>query len=362
MPADPNRVAGSCSSATAPNAAPSVTQYTNSQLCQSAAGRQYWAMDLQVGDTLTVNGTPMTDSLSVDVYGPNVQTIGDPLCSSVYNGDPFTLSCLIPQAGRYLLVTRGAGQFTPGVSGVPANRSRVAGSCSSATAPNAAPSVTQYTNSQLCQSAAGRQYWAMDLQVGDTLTVNGTPMTDGLSVDVYGPNVQTIGDPLCSSVYNGDPFTLSCVIPRTGSYLLVTRGAGPFTPQISHPLLAALQRALKHWSPFGPPTLRVQASAPGRMTVCVFIVLGWRAPSAGSLSCGGARARHATVLAFGRHVFASAGRAPITVRFTRRGQRLLAAGHSRKVTLITTYAARRDTPVSASRDTMFRPSPRRHGQ
>jgi hypothetical protein len=236
------------------------------------------------------------------------------------------------------------------------------GSCSPASAPTIASGLTESSDSNACPDSNGLQYWAMDLQVGDTLTVNGTPMTDSLSVDVYGPNVQTIGDPLCSSVYNGNPFTLSCVIPRTGRYLLVTHGAGPFTPQITHPLLAALERALKHWSPFGPPTLRLQASSPGRMTVCVFIVLGWRAPSAGSLSCGGAHAPHAPVLAFGRHLFASAGRAPITIRFTRRGQRTLATGHSRKLTLITTYAARRETPVSASRNTIFRPRPRRHGQ
>ena len=113
---------GSCSPASAPTIASGSTESSVSNACPDSDGRQYWAMDLQVGDTLTVNGTPMTDGLSVDVYGPNVQTIGDPLCSSVYNGDPFTLSCLIPQAGSYLLVTRGAGQFTPTVSSVPDDR------------------------------------------------------------------------------------------------------------------------------------------------------------------------------------------------------------------------------------------------
>jgi hypothetical protein len=175
---------------------------------------------------------------------------------------------------------------------------------------------------------------------------------------VYGPNVQTIGESLCSSEFNGDPFALSCVIPQAGSYLLVTKGAGQFTPHLSHPLLAALERALTHWSPFGPPTLRVRASSPGPMTICVFVVQGWRAPSAGRPSCGGAHG----ALAFGRHRFASAGRAPITVRFTRRGQRLLATGHSRKVTLITVFAPRSHAPGSASRQITFRPRPRRRGR
>ena len=319
-------------------------------------------MDLQVGDTLTVNGTPMTDSLSVDVYGPNVQTIGDPLCSSVYNGDPFTLSCLIPQAGRYLLVTRGAASSPPLSAACRPTAAALRARVARRRPRTPPPSVTQYTNSQLCQSAAGLQYWAMDLQVGDTLTVNGTPMTDGLSVDVYGPNVQTIGDPLCSSVYNGDPFTLSCPIPRTGSYLLVTRGAGPFTPQISHPLLAALQRALKHWSPFGPPTLRVQASSPGRMTVCVFIVLGWRAPSAGSLSCGGAHARRAT----GPRVRS----APVRKRRQSADHgplhpaRAAAARHRSPPQGDAYHHLRRARrhPRQRRRDDVFRPSPRRHGQ
>ena len=113
---------GSRSPASAPTIASGSTESSDSNACPDSDGRQYWAMDLQVGDTLTVNGTPMTDSLSVDLYGPNVQTIGESLCGSEVNGDPFTLSCVIPQAGRYLLVTRGAGQFTPTVSGVPDDR------------------------------------------------------------------------------------------------------------------------------------------------------------------------------------------------------------------------------------------------
>src|SRR5258705_466357 len=81
------------------------------------------------------------------------------------------------------------------------------GSCSAASATPIASGSTQSTNARACRGEAGLQYWAMNLQVGDTLTVNGTPTTSGLSVGVYGPNVQTIGEPLCSSGESWSPFT-----------------------------------------------------------------------------------------------------------------------------------------------------------
>jgi hypothetical protein len=354
VPAEPSRVAGSCSAATAPDAVANVTQYTNSKLCQSAAGLQYWAINLQVGDLLTVNGTPTTDDLGIDVYGPHVQTIGESLCGSGRSFSAFTVSCVIPKSGSYLLVARGAGPFTPSVSSVSVDDNRVAGSCSAATAPNAVANVTQYTNSKLCQSVAGLQYWAMNLQVGDMLTVNGTPTTDALSVDAYGPDVQTIGESLCGSGTSFSAFALSCPIPKSGSYLLVASGAGPFTPHVGHPLLDALQRALLHWSPLHGRPLHVRAWSPARTAVCVFVVSSGRAPASGSQPCGAARARP-RALAVGRRLFARAGNARITIRFSRQGQRLLANGHPHKLTLITTYAPRGDAPASTSRQITIRP-------
>jgi len=173
-------------------------------------------------------------------------------------------------------------------------------------------------------------------------------------VDVFGPDVQTIGEALCTSGEHGVPFSLSCAIPKAGTYLLVATGGGSFTPTVRHPLLDALQRALMHWSRVGGRTLHVQASAPARSTVCVFIVSGWRAPSPGSLSCGAKPRLQAPVVGFGRHVFARAASARITVRFTRRGQRLLGTGHDHKLTLITSYAVRGDAPATNDRPVILR--------
>ena len=80
-----------------PQIAPGTTQSSDPTACPG--GIEYWAMNLQDGDTLTINGTPMPSSggksyMDLDIYGPNIQTIGgQPLCSSDFNGSPFTESC-----------------------------------------------------------------------------------------------------------------------------------------------------------------------------------------------------------------------------------------------------------------------------
>jgi hypothetical protein len=359
--AAPASAAGGCSPASAPQIAPGATQSSDPAAC--AGGIEYWAMSLQDGDTLTVNGTPMPGGtpgyMDLNIYGPNIQTIGgQPLCNSDVNGSPFTETCVIPATGTYLLANdAGPGQFTPTVSGA-APSSRAAGGCASSSVPSAAAGVAQYTNSQVCQSQGGRQYWAMHLQVGDTLTVNGVPIPSSggvtyMSLDIYGPDVQTIGQSLCSSDVNGSAFTETCVIPATGTYLLVSdAGSGQFTPRINHPLLSSLRRAFTRWSPFGRRSvLRVNASSPARMSVCVLIVLGWKRPPR-RLSC---EHSHVVVLAAGGHRFARAGSARIAVRFTSRARRLLARRRTYRLTLITIYRRGPHAPAITSTRIRFRP-------
>ena len=198
----------------------------------------------------------------------------------------------------------------------------------------------------------------MNLQVGATLNVNGVPISSSggrgyVDLDIYGPNVQTIGQTLCNSDINSSPFTETCAIPASGRYLLVSdAGSGRFTPRVNHPLLGALQRAFARWSPFGRSSaLHVQASAPAAVTVCVVIVLGWTTP-ADRLSCGHS---HLVILGTGRRVFARAGSARIAVRFTTRARRLLAARRRHRVTLATIYAQRGHAPVITFTHVSFRP-------
>ena len=275
---------GGCSPASAPVISAGATETSNPGAC--TGGAEYWAMSLQVGDTLTVDGSPTAGSgvgyMSLDIDGPNVQTIGQPLCNNDDNYSAFSETCVIPATGTYLLVSdAGSGQFTPTVSTAGGGSGRAAGQCSSSAAPSAPAGVTQYTNSQLCQGLGGNQYWAMNLQVGETLSVNGVPIPSSggasyMSLDIYGPNVQTIGQPLCNNDDNYSAFSETCVIPATGTYLLVSdAGSGRFTPRVDHPLLAALQRAYSHWSPFGHTSVvRVQASSPRAASVCVLIAAG----------------------------------------------------------------------------------------
>ena len=347
--AAPANAAGGCSAATAPVIAPAATQTSDGSAC--SGGLEYWAMSLQDGDTLNLSGVPGPPAgvLSLDVYGPNVQTIGQSLCSADYNGVPFSASCVIPANGTYLIVANGSGSFTPTITSVPGVPQPVQGACDSVSAPSAASKVTQYANSQVCQPAGSLQYWAMSLHVGDTLNLSGVPgpPAGALSLDVYGPNVQTIGQSLCSADYNGVPFSASCVIPANGTYLIVANGSGSFTPVVVHPLIAALQRAVVHWGPsHRGSTIYVRASAPRALTVCVMIVAGWpTSRSLDSLSCG--TKAGTLVLATGRHAFSTAGSAPVGIRLTERARRRL-AGHGHKLTLITIYSVRGQAPGRTS--------------
>jgi hypothetical protein len=231
------RAAGGCSVASAPTIASGATQTSNPSACPD--GRQYWAMNLKIGDTLNVDVLPSGGRLmDFDVYGPNVGTIGHALCGVNANSAPFRVSCLIPAAGRYVLVAQGTnGSFTPSDKGVPAQTGRVAGSCDPASAPPAPSDVTEYANGELCQPSSRREYWSIDARAGDTLKTNVLPFGGFLlDFDVYGPNARTLGKPLCGTNANSFPFEVDCPIRRSGRYLLVTNAnSGSFTPRLIHP-------------------------------------------------------------------------------------------------------------------------------
>lgn len=235
--AAPARPAGGCSVASAPVIASGAVQTSDPNACPD--GRQYWAMNLKIGDTLNVDIAPSAPGggfghYEFDVYGPNVGTIGNPLCGNAYSS-PSKLSCLIPAAGRYVLVTSGAGSFTPETKSVPAQAGRVAGACDSATAPIVSEGVTQYANSNLCEPSGTSQYWKIDLRRDDMLRVSIAPFGPfgaSISLGVYGPNVGAIGSPLCAQGYSG-PGELSCSIRSTGRYVLATAHAGLFTPLVA---------------------------------------------------------------------------------------------------------------------------------
>ncbi len=341
VPGSPPPVAGACGPVGAPSVAPDVTQYANAQLCQPAGSIQYWAISLQIGQTLNLSGVPGPPAgyLSLDVYGPNVQTIGQSLCSDDDNLEPFSASCVIPATGQYFIVATGSGSFTPTITSAPGSPPPVLGSCGSVSAPSVASDVTQYANTQVCQPAGSIQFWSISLQIGQVLNLSGVPGPPAgyLSLDVYGPNVRTIGQSLCSDDDNLEPFSEACAIPAGGRYLIVAGGAGNFTPVVSDPLLDALHHAVIKWSrSHHGSTISVQASAPRASTVCVIIAAGWpSAPSLERLSCGTPVGRR--VLASGRHTFPTAGSAAIEVRLNERAKHRLAA-RGRKVTLITIYS------------------------
>src|SRR5689334_18907144 len=97
---------GGCSVASAPVIASGATQTSDPNACPD--GSQFWAIDTRIGDTLTVDVAPSgSRTISLDVYGPNVGTIGSSLCSNPLMSTPYRLSCLIGAAGRYVLVTSG---------------------------------------------------------------------------------------------------------------------------------------------------------------------------------------------------------------------------------------------------------------
>src|SRR5204862_5863370 len=135
--------------------------------------REYWAIDLKIANRLNVDVNPgaFVEPYRFDVYGPNVGTIGDYLCQNEGAGAS-RVSCVIPATGRYVLVTYGAGSFTPSVWSVPAQAGRVPGACDPTNAPAAADRGTQYSNGRVCSPSGSSQYWRIDLQRGDTLSVN----------------------------------------------------------------------------------------------------------------------------------------------------------------------------------------------
>ena len=234
--ATPAHAAGGCSVASAPVIGSGATQTSAQDACPD--GLEYWAIGLKIGDTLNVDIAPDTSGgglihYEFKVYGPNVGTIGQPLCGNIYSSAT-RLACLVPAAGRYLLVTSGAGSFTPTVKSVPAEAGRVAGACDPANAAIAPDRVTQYADTVLCEPSGTTQYWRVDLFRGDTLNVNISPFGGSIFVHLYGPSLGSLGNPLCGNGYSS-PTTLSCPIRRSGRYVLEAEHAGSFTPQVEHP-------------------------------------------------------------------------------------------------------------------------------
>jgi hypothetical protein len=217
-------------------------------------------MNLDIGDSLSITIAPSAGAdLDVAAYGPDTQTTGRALCKQAAT-EPGTLSCLIPAAGRYVLVTTGPGSFTPVVRQAPAQVGRVAGACNAAAAPILRSSVTQYANSNLCEQTVTSQYWKIDLRPGDTLSATITPFDlfgGSVSLGVYGPHLGTTGKPLCAQRYSG-PGRLSCAIPRAGRYVLATAHAGSFTPLVTHPTHTVVR---------GPYSIRFGGTIPIAVTI-----------------------------------------------------------------------------------------------
>jgi hypothetical protein len=233
-------VNGGCSVASAPTIQSGQTQTSNPNACPD--GRQYWAMNLKIGDSLALDIAPTPPpgggfgNYGVGVYGPDVGTIGSSLCGNNYSS-PTTETCLIPAAGRYVLVTESRGSFTPKVKSVPPQTGRVAGACDPANAPAAAPGVTQYANAKLCP-ATRAESWSIGLRRGDTLRVSVVPLPNGAGaawVQLYGSGAASQANPLCGDGYYR-PTTFTCRIPRDGRYVLTaSQASGAFTPLPVHP-------------------------------------------------------------------------------------------------------------------------------
>jgi hypothetical protein len=248
-PSHATRAAGGCSVASAPVIASGATQTSDPNACSD--GNEYWAIKLKIGDTLTVNIASSSPFATFDfaVYGPSVGTLGTPLCDG--SADPSSstqLSCLIGAAGTYVLVTQATlnqGSFTSVVKSVLDQAGRVAGECDPANAPTAPARITQYANTGLCASSGSSQYWKIDLRRGDTLTVNiaSSSPSEAYEFAVYGPNVGTIGTPLCQDNTTSSK-RVSCRVRAAGTYLLGAGGGyqnqGSFTPLVIHPTLPVL--------------------------------------------------------------------------------------------------------------------------
>ena len=230
--------AGGCSVASAPTIQSGQTQTGSPRACPD--GRQYWAIDLKIADELNVDVTPgvFVEPFQFHVYGPNVGTIGDFLCAKT-GADAGRVSCLIPATGRYVLVTSGAGLFTPKVTSVPAQNGRVPGACDPASAPVAKDRVTQYSNARVCAPSGSSQYWHIELQRGDTLNVNSRQIASSGNAEpfdfrAYGPN-PGLGKPLCQNTGLGPAYSVTCPIRASGRYVLEAANSGSFTPLVVRP-------------------------------------------------------------------------------------------------------------------------------
>lgn len=229
------RPAGGCSAASATVIASGAAQTSDVNACPD--GHQYSAMNLEIGDALNVTIAPSSGAhINFAAYGPDVQTTGRALCEQTYT-EPDKLSCLVPAAGRYVLVTTGPGSYTPVVRQPPAQAGRVAGACNPVAGPIVRSAVEQYANSNLCEQSGTSQYWKIDLLPGDKLSVTITPFDlfgGSISFGVYSPHVGSTGSPVCAQRYAA-PGRLSCPIQRAGRYVLATGHAGSFTPLVTHP-------------------------------------------------------------------------------------------------------------------------------
>lgn len=235
-------VTGGCSVQTAPVIQSGQTQTSDPNRCPD--NREYWAINLKIGDQLTVDLTPAPPSVfeepyGFDIYGPDPGTIGNFLCQNEGAG-PSRVSCVIPATGRYVLVSYGAGTFTPTDKAVKAQQGRVPGACDPVNTPTATSLVTQYANGMVCQPSGSTQYWAMTLHRGDTLSVTNLAMpstgnSEPFDVQVYGPNPSSLGSHLCGDSGFGPAYSFDCPIRQTGRYVLAAANSGSFTPLVIHP-------------------------------------------------------------------------------------------------------------------------------
>lgn len=236
-------VTGGCSVQTAAVITSGQTETSDAYLCPD--NREYWAIDLKIGEHLNVDTTPAPPSAFVepyafDIYGPNVGTTGNFLCQSDGSG-PSRVSCIIPADGRYVLVTYGAGSFTPDVKTVRAQKGRVPGACDPVNAPSAADEVTQYSNGMVCQPSGAIQFWKMILHRGDMLKADSVAIpssgnAEPFDLQVYGPSPSGLGTHLCgNSGLIGPAFSFRCRIRKPGRYVLAASNSGSFTPLVIHP-------------------------------------------------------------------------------------------------------------------------------
>jgi hypothetical protein len=237
----PALAAGGCSVASAPVIAPGTTAQVDQNACPDHY--EYWAMNLRIGDKLTVDTTAGgSDTAELGVYGPNVGTIGGtPLCQATLF-EPAEAFCLIAANGRYVLAFDGADvSFTARVKSVRAARGRVAGACDAASAPSIASGTTQYASAKLCAASGSSQYWAVRLYRGDRLGVDVDTLDqhpdDQALLAVFGPTSGTDGGkPRCSTPEFDKTSRATCSIRAGGRYIIVSEigVAISFTPRIVH--------------------------------------------------------------------------------------------------------------------------------